>query len=163
MPRKLSTRTPWRQKLEHPNHPLPKIVRVPPKWRARFGSGTMAIAHPLHVDALIRRIHKGRVITQTLLRQRLARKYKADHTCPLTTGIFVRIVSEVAEEDRRAGKQQITPYWRVLRDDGSLNEKFPGGTTAQARRLRQEGFAIAPAKGTHAPRVRDFDRRLARL
>jgi hypothetical protein len=51
----------------------------------------------------------------------------------------------------------------VLRDDGSLNEKFPGGTAAQARHLRQEGFAIAPGKGSRAPRVRDFDRRLARL
>ncbi len=159
----LKSRTPWRQKLEHPSIPLPKVVRVPPKWRARFGSGTMAIAHPLHVDALIRRVRKGRVVTQTLLRQRLARKYKADHTCPLTTGIFVRIISEVSEEDRRAGKQQVTPYWRVLRDDGSLNEKFPGGTRAQAQRLRQEGFAIAPAKGHHPPRVRDFDRFLARL
>jgi hypothetical protein len=123
----------------------------------------MAIAHPLDLDALIRRVHKGRVITQTQLRQRLARKYKADHTCPLTTGIFVRIVSEVAEEDRRAGRKQITPYWRVLRDDGSLNEKLPGGTRAQAQRLRREGFTIAAAKGSHPPHVRDFVRFLARL
>lgn len=163
MARRLRSRTPWQQKLEHPNQRLPKIVRVPAKWRARFGTGTMAIAHPRHVDALIRRVSKGCVVTQTQLRERLARKYKADHTCPLTTGIFVRIISEVAEEARRAGKNQITPYWRVLRDDGSLNEKFPGGAAAQARRLRQEGFAISPGKGPRPPAVRDFERRLARL
>jgi hypothetical protein len=163
MPAKFSPRTPWRVKLEHPNVDLPKVVRVPTKWRKRFGTGTMVIAHPLDVNALIRRVRKGSVVTQTLLRERLARKYGADHTCPLTTGIFVRIVSEVAEEDRRAGKKSITPYWRVLRDDGSLNEKFPGGPAAQARRLRAEGLAVAPAKGRKPPRVLAFEKSLARL
>lgn len=163
MAAKFSSRTPWRVKLEKPSVDLPKIVRVPSKWRKRFGSGTMVIAHPLDVDALVRQVRKGSVVTQTQLRQRLARKYRADHTCPLTTGIFVRIVSEVAEEDRRAGNKNITPYWRVLRDDGSLNEKFPGGPAAQARRLRAEGFAIAPGKGRKPPRVKEFEKSLARL
>jgi len=163
MAAKLSSRTPWRVKLEKPNVKLPKIVRVPAKWRKRFGSGTMVIAHPLDVDALVRKVRKGSVVTQTQIRQRLAHKYRVDHTCPLTTGIFVRIVSEVAEEDRRAGKKSVTPYWRVLRDDGSLNEKFPGGPAAQARRLRAEGFAIAAGKGRKPPRVKEFEKSLARL
>ena len=97
------------------------------------------------------------------LRERLARDGGADVTCPLTTGIFVRIVAEAAEEDRRAGKKQIAPYWRVVRDDGSLNEKFPGGPRAQARKLRAEGFAIKAGKGRRPPRVRDFEALLARL
>lgn len=159
---KFKSRTPWRQKLEKPNVALPKVVRVPVKWQKRFGKGTMAIAHPLDVDALIRKVKKGTVITQSQLRQRLARKYGADHTCPLTTGIFVRIVSEVAEEDRRAGKESVSPYWRVLRDDGSLNEKFPGGAAAQARKLRAEGFAVEKA-GANKLRVKDFAQSLAKL
>jgi alkylated DNA nucleotide flippase Atl1 len=40
------------------------------------------------------------------------------------------------------GREDITPYWRVVRDDGSLNEKFPGGVEAQATRLKEEGYAI---------------------
>jgi hypothetical protein len=162
MPQRFSSRTPWRQKLERPNVPLPKIVRVPEKWRKRFGTGTMAIAHPLDVDALIRKVPRGKLVTQAQLRERLARRYGADHTCPLTTGIFVRIASEVAEEDRRAGKKSIAPYWRVLRDDGSLNEKFPGGVGAQARRLRAEGFRLERA-GAKNWRVREFERFAARL
>ena len=47
-----------------------------------------------------------------------------DHSCPLITGIFVRIIAEAAEEDRRAGHKTITPYWRVVRDDGSMHEKL---------------------------------------
>jgi len=163
MSSKFKSRTPWRLKLEKPNVDLPKIVRVPAKWQKRFGTGTMVIALPLDVDALIRSVRTGKLVTQTQLRVRLARKYKVNHTCPLTTGIFVRIVAETAEEDRRAGKARITPYWRVVRDDGSLNEKFPGGPPAQARRLRAEGFSIAAGKGKKPPRVRDFQEFLARL
>ncbi len=164
MPGKLKSRTPWRVKLEQQNVKLPKIVRVPRMWQKRFGTGTMAIAHPFDVDTLIRTVKRGRLITQTQLRERLARKYRVDHTCPLTTGIFVRIAAEAAEEDRHAGKTRITPYWRVVRDDGSLNDKFPGGPPAQARRLRAEGFVlVAAGKGSRPPRVKDFEKRLARL
>ncbi|MCL5286824.1 MAG: MGMT family protein [Acidobacteria bacterium] len=136
---------------------------MPSKWQKRFGTGTMVIAHPLDVDALFRTIRPGKLAAQTQLRERLARKYHADHTCPLTTGIFVCIVAEVAEEDRRAGKSRITPYWRVVREDGSLNEKFPGGPPAQARRLRAEGFSVAAGKGKQPPRVKDFAKSLAHL
>ncbi|MBI1749244.1 MAG: MGMT family protein [Acidobacteria bacterium] len=163
MPGKFTSRTPWREKLEKPKVKLPKIVRVPPQWRKQYGTGTMVIARPLDVDALIRTVRKGKLVTQTQLRERLARKYRVDHACPLTTGIFVRIIAEVAEEDRRAGKSRVTPYWRVVRDDGSLNEKLPGGPPAQARRLRAEGFAIAAGKGRKPPRVKEFDKYLARL
>lgn len=163
MPNKFASRTPWRVKLEKPNTKLPKIVRVPRMWQKRFGKGRMVIAHPLDVDALICRVQLGKLLTQTQLRERLARKYQVDHACPLTTGIFVRIAAEAAEEDRRAGKNRITPYWRVVRDDGSLNEKFPGGPPAQARRLRAEGFAIAKGKGSRPPRVKEFENFLARL
>lgn len=162
MPARLASRIPWRTKLEYPNAKLPKIVAVPPKWRKQYGSGKMVIAHPLEVDELIRRVPKGKLVTVAQLRKRLARKHRADHTCPLTTGIFVRIVSEVAEEDRRAGKKQIAPYWRVVRDDGSLNEKFPGGSAGQAWRLRAEGFSVGAGKGSKL-RVRDFERCLVQL
>jgi hypothetical protein len=164
MPGEFKSRTPWRVKLEHPKAKLPKIVRVPPRWQKRFGTGMMAIAHPLHVDALIRAVQKGKLVTQTQLRERLARKYRVGHTCPLTTGIFVRIAAEAAEEDRRAGKSRVTPYWRVVRDDGSLNVKFPGGSQSQARRLRAEGFAlIRPGRGSRPPRVKEFEKHLTRL
>ena len=77
-------------------------------------------------------------------------------TCPLVTGIFLRIVAEAAEEDARGGKPEITPYWRVVRDDGSLNDRFPGGPSAQARRLEAEGHAVEPAVGKRPARVRGY-------
>lgn len=102
-------------------------------------------------------------MTQDQIRKRLAKDFKADVTCPITTGIFVRIAAEAAEEDRRGGRKQITPYWRVIKADGGLNEKFPGDTKAQAAHLRKEGYSIQPGKGKNPPKVKDFEKTLQKL
>lgn len=118
--------------------------------------GRMLIPRPLDLDALVRAIPRGRLATVTQLRERLARAHGADFTCPLTTGIFLRIVAEAAEEDRAEGRTQIAPYWRVVKEDGSLNEKFPGGAEAQAARLQAEGHVVLPGKGKKPPKVQDL-------
>ena len=159
----MKTRKTWREKLENPPKGLPKIVDGPPKWEKSFGGRRVLVATPLLVDGLIRKVEKGKLVTVRQLRERLARDFGADSTCPLTTGIFVRIVSEVAEEDLGRGVTEVTPYWRVVRDDGGLNEKFPGGVEAQAAHLREEGHAIEPGKGKKPPKVKDFERALVEL
>jgi alkylated DNA nucleotide flippase Atl1 len=155
---KFGSRVPWREKLEKPQEP--KLVKIPPKM-LRFGNGTMLIPTPKLVDELIRRVPKGRLVTVGELRRKLAADFAADVTCPLTTGIFVRIAAEAAEEDRANGRRRITPYWRVVKDDGGLNPKFPGGEQLQARCLRSEGLAIV-RKGKKVV-VRDFELFLATL
>ena len=127
------------------------------------GRGRMLIPKPLDVDALIRNVPRGKLATVAQIRERLAKDFHADLTCPLTTGIFLRIAAEAAEEDLRVGKREITPYWRVVKKDGALNEKFPGGTEAQAARLREEGHTIQPGKGKKPPRVEGFEKSLERL
>ena len=160
---KLAKGATWRQKLEreHPNHG--KLVPVPERWQKRFGQGMMVIPRPLDVDATIRRVRKGKLLTQSRLRQHLAEMSDAACACPLTTGIFVRIVAEAAEEDLGAGKKRVAPYWRLIRDDGKLLEKLPGGPAAQASRLSEEGFTLEPGRGKQPPRVRDFERHIAAL
>jgi hypothetical protein len=144
-----------REKLERQG--LPKVVDDP------RGRGRMLIPKPLDVDALVREIQKGKLATVDQIRQRLARDFQADLTCPLTTGIFLRIAAEAAEEDLSRGERDITPYWRVIKSDGSLNEKLPGGVEAQANRLRQEGHSIEPGKGKRPPRITDFAKSLQSL
>ena len=68
--------------------------------------------HDLAVERVIRAVPEGRVVTTGALRSALARDHRADYTCPLTAGIFVRIVAEAAEEDRAAGRGPVAPYWR---------------------------------------------------
>lgn len=143
----------WRQKLEKPHPGHGKLVPVPPPQRKKLGDGTMLIPRPLDVDAVVRTIRKGRLMTGSELRAVLAKNAGAATTCPLWTGIFLRIVAEAAEEDRRAGHARITPYWRVVKDNGTLNEKFPGGASAHAAQLRAEGFNITSVGRSKSLRV----------
>src|SRR6185503_949088 len=159
MAKTFTSRTSWRAKLERTDHS--KVVEIPASMAKRLGDGMMLIPKPLDVDALIRKTKRGKLVTVSEIRSRLARDNNVDVACPLTTGIFIRIAAEAAEEDLRNGKKQITPYWRVIRDDGSLNEKFPGGVRAQSQRLKQEGHRVSQGKGK--PKVKDFEQSLMRL
>lgn len=136
----MKTRKSWREKME--GAPPAKVVTIPPRMQKRFGKGKMLIPCPLDVDALIRKVPSGKLVTQAQLREKLARAARADVACPITTGIFVRIVAEAAAEAMKAGKSRVTPYWRVIRDDGTLLEKLPGGPVGQAEHLEAEGHQI---------------------
>ena len=138
------SRTSWRAKLHKAMRP--KLVPISDSMAKRFGHGLMLIPTALELDAMIRKIPCGQVSSLSQVRGRLAHWHNADLTCPLVTGIFLRIVAEAAEEDRLAGKTDITPYWRVVGDDGKLNPKLPGGTEAQAQRLREEGHTVEKGK-----------------
>ncbi len=63
----------------------------------------------------------------------------------------------------RKDKKEVTPYWRVIRNDGSLNEKFPGGVKAQSRRLNEGGLIIELRKGKKPPKVKDFEKYLQKI
>jgi len=149
----MKPRKTWREKLEREQEP--EVVDTP--------KGRMLIPKPLDVDALIRKIPKGKLATVSQIRDRLAKDFHADYACPMTTGIFMRIAAETAEEDLRKGVKQITPYWRVIKDDGCLNEKFPGGTEAQATHLQEEGHVIQLGKGKKPPQVKNFEKSLQEL
>jgi len=84
-------------------------------------------------------------------------------TCPMTTGIFLNIVASAAEEAKAKGEIKITPYWRVLKEDGRLNPKFPGGVMQQAKHLREEGFKIIKAKTNDIHSVKDYEKKLSEL
>ncbi len=141
---RFSSRTSWREKLERV--PEAKVFEIPRPMQRQFGTGTMVIPKPLDVEALIRRVPKGKIMTLSDLRRTLAAEAHADVACPLTTGIFLRIIAEASEEEIRQGKKRITPYWRVVRDDGRLMEKWPGGAELQAAHLRAEGHIILAGK-----------------
>jgi alkylated DNA nucleotide flippase Atl1 len=142
---------------------LPKVISVPAKFQKQMGGKRVLIPAPLMVDELVRKVRKGKLVTVGQLRECLAAKFDADSTCPMTMGIFLTIVAQAAEEDVQEGKKRIAPYWRVIKVDGSLNPKFPGGVKAQASRLKTEGHSIAPGKGKKPPKVKDFQKVLVSL
>ena len=131
----------WREKLEI-KKPR-KIVDMPGHLKSKWGEGKLLVPTPLDVDALMRKIPLGRVMTSGEARQELARQFGADQTCAMCFGMFHRIAAEASEE--RGGADR-TPYWRVIGEDGKLNPKLPGGVEAQAAALRAEGHVVLGGK-----------------
>ena len=64
------TRKTWQEKLAD-SKGLPKVVDVPEKWTRTYGTGKMLIATPLLVDALMRKVEKGKLLTVREIRRRL--------------------------------------------------------------------------------------------
>lgn len=142
----------WREKLAD-SKGLPKIGEVMPGQRKIWGEGTMVIPAPIEVDELIRQVPEGKVVTVNDLRAQLAKKHGTAIACPIVTGIGAWIAAHAAEEDATEGKQRITPWWRVLKEGGKLNPKFPGGVEEQARRLNAEGVKTVASRGGKTWRV----------
>ena len=134
---------------------MPKVVVLTdPEAISRYRGEKMLIAPPLAYDQLMRQIPVGKVTTSPHLRAKLAHGEGADFTCPLTAGIFINLVARASQE--RGGDE--TPYWRTLKKDGELNEKFPGGIEDQGKRLQGEGHQI-DRRGQRAF-VRDYQEKL---
>jgi len=152
------TKKSWQRKLND-SKDLPKVVKIPDRMAERWGAGTLAIPAPMEVDEIMKRVPRGRLITINRIRSIIAKRHKATIGCPITSGIFAWIAANAAEEARKEGAGNITPYWRTLKSNGVINEKYPGGVETQKRLLRKEGHKII-RKGKKCVVV-DFDKNLA--
>ena len=132
----------YNQKL-HPSTNLPRIEEInDPKAIASYGGSKMLIAPPLAYDSLMRLIPLGMLTTYEALRKHLATQAGADFTCPLTAGIFINIVAGASAEREAEGSSDLVPYWRTLKKNGELNEKYPDGIEGQKHILQQEGHVV---------------------
>jgi hypothetical protein len=102
----------------------------------------MYISTPQEIDAYVRAIPYGQAVSVVQMRGDLANKNGADFTCPLTTGIFLRIVAEAAFENiDTAGVAGVTPFWRVIEPKSNLAGKLSFGGDFVQRKRSEEGIA----------------------
>ena len=78
------------------------------------------------------------------MRDDLAKKYQANKTCPVTTGIFLRIVSEASYEEYDNGidLNAITPFWRMVNPNSKLARKLACGIDFISKRQEQESIVL---------------------
>ena len=123
----------------HDSKDMPKIQTITDeKSIEKYGGSRMYFAPPIDYDKVMKRIPFGSVITVGKIRAYFAKLSGADFTEPITAGIFVSIAAW-ASYQRSENK---TPYWRTLKANGELNEKYPGGIEAQKERLEAEGHTV---------------------
>jgi hypothetical protein len=156
----MPARKSWREKLND-SKGLPKVEKITGRMTTKWGKGTVAIPAPIEVDAVMKRIPKGKLITINEIRAALAKKHKATIGCPITTGIFAWIAAHAAEEAAAAGEKDTTPYWRTLKVGGELNPKYPGGLDRLKSLLESEGHTVI-AKGKRFL-VANFEKSLAAI
>jgi alkylated DNA nucleotide flippase Atl1 len=155
----------WREKLGSTarRQNLPRVEAVDSKMAERFGEGTLVIPSPVEVDALMKTVPKGKLMTINQIRAFMAQKYHTTYGCPMTTGIFVGMAAKAAEEEAQEGKAEYTPYWRTLKGKGELNEKYPGGIAAQAEKLEAEGHEIITDRTGKPKRVKGWEKKLVNV
>lgn len=108
----------------------PARVTVLDKPSAGLREGSrLFIASPKVIDAYLRAIPPGKTKDVAAMRAALAKKNKAEATCPTSTAIFVRIVAECALERIAAGEAvaAVPPFWRLVEPDGPLAKKLSCG------------------------------------
>lgn len=150
----------WVEKLKE-SKGLPKVAKITGKLSKRWGTGTVAIPAPMEVNEIMKKVPKGKLITINEIRKIIAKKHKATIGCPITCGIFAWIAANAAGEERKTGKKDITPYWRTLKSDGSLNEKYPGSLEGQKKFLEKEGHKVIQKGKKYL--VLDYEKSLAKL
>ncbi|MGE0420935.1 MAG: hypothetical protein AB7O88_01645 [Reyranellaceae bacterium] len=105
------------------------------------------------VDEFIRSIRRGRSMDVPTLRAKLARRYGAQVTCPITTGFHLRTVAEAAWEAHQRGTplSRITPFWRVLDAGTPTTARLSFGADVIERRRAAEGLATGGRRSRACP------------
>ena len=139
----------WQEKLADKKG-YPKTLKLEkrfPCYNAVHKMGAEAgdkvvLVNPSEVVEVMKRVQKGKLTTIVEICKKIAKKHRVKGCCSLTTGIFIMTAANATEEADKQGKSLNIPYWRTLKADGFLNEKYPGGAEAQKILLENEGFTV---------------------
>jgi hypothetical protein len=131
----------WQEKF---NSEKPSIVKTIDKKFADLPEGTkMFIATPKLIDAYVNHISNGVEVDMKTMREDLALEHGAENSCPVTTSIFLRIVSEVAFEKHEQGASldEITPFWRVINSKMPIAKKLSCGIDFINQQRKKENLS----------------------
>ena len=142
----------WREKLAD-REGLPKVLELErrfPCFNALHKMGVdvgedVVLVNPSEIVACMKRVPRGRLVTIVEICRHIAKKHCVKGCCTLTAGIFIMTAAHAVEEAKREGVDLDIPYWRILKADGYLNEKFPGGAESHMALLEKEGFKVVRA------------------
>jgi hypothetical protein len=130
----------WSEKFMHP--PKPSVIRLGKAFAGHGEGDQMLIPTPALVAAYVEAIPKGESRTVPQMREDLAAAHRADFTCPLTAGIFLRIAAELAWEQHQNGKplSKVTPFWRVVDLKSPMAKKLACGVDFIVKQRQREAI-----------------------
>lgn len=125
----------WRKRLNARKQS--KLVTLDKPFAGIPAGAKLFIATPEIVAQYLAEIPYGEVRTIERLRNELARRHRADATCPVTTAIFLRVACEAAWDELEAGApiEQVVPFWRAVAPDTPIARRLRcGGEWLQRQR-----------------------------
>jgi 6-O-methylguanine DNA methyltransferase, DNA binding domain len=140
------------------------IVEIAPQLERFFGcSGRMLKPCPETLAALIVQIPNGKISTTDSLRRTLANRFGVEVTCPYDTKMALLAIAQTESDPSESSPSQSDPsqpipYWRVIKANGELMPKHPGGLEAHAALLQAEGFTVDTSG--KKPKVKNFKDKL---
>lgn len=122
----------------------PKVEKTERKFADIPEGVNMLVVTPKLVDAYIHNIPEGVHTSLQQMRKDLAAEHHADYTCPVTSGIGLRIVAEKAYEDYQKGMplEQITPFWRMIDHKAPIAKKLSFGMDFVTEQRKKEGLPL---------------------
>ena len=96
----------------------------------------MLIASPEMITSYISKIPKGETVTPRQMRLDLAKQHHADNSCPVSTGIFLRMAIKQSL-DRQQLKPASFPFWRIIDEKHPIVEKL-GLCAKQIKAMREQ-------------------------
>lgn len=115
---------------------------LPHKFYCDKAKQNLFVPSPAQIEQEIRGIRKGKIKTIKQVTDKLALEHEVDVCCPMTTGIFAWIIAHAHYEMEKQGRKRVAPWWRLIKTDGQLNPKYPGGGLIQKTKLEEEGHTV---------------------
>jgi hypothetical protein len=127
---------------------LPEVRRNEKGFADIPPGSTMLIATAKIVDDYIREIPIGKEVTLQTMRKDLAVQYQADYSCPVVSGILLRIVAEASYEQYSKGKplSKVTPFWRMIDEKSTIGKKVSFGSEFIKAQRKKEGIDAVTKK-----------------
>lgn len=157
----------WAEKMADKKQ-FPKVLKLEegfPCYKSVHKMGAEAgdevvLVNPGEIAEIMKSVPRGNLITIVEVCKIAAARHKVKACCSLTTGIFIMTAANAVEEASREGRNLDIPYWRTLKTDGFLNEKYPGGLEGHRILLEEEGYTITRRGKRY--QVADFEKYLIR-
>ena len=131
----------WEEKFNNGKEPV--IKRIDKKFADIPMGSDMLIASPKVIAHYLNQIPAGYEADIKKIRTDLANEYGAQYTCPVTTSIFLRTVSEYAHEqlENGASENDIPPFWRAIDPKSKILGKLSFGKEFVLNKRKEEGLA----------------------
>lgn len=104
----------------------PKRVVLESRFAGIPQGSILYVATPEIVAAYIRKLPPGARRSVEQMRRDLAKRNKADATCPVSTAIFIRSVAEVSLKQMAEGASadSVVPFWRVVAPETPIAKRL---------------------------------------